>query len=102
MHVRIRERPVQQRERGLHPRRVRLRTRVRHGRRLAQPSFTRVAGPLSVGASYQAATKAHGLPQHKAGPQLRLAIPRGVVTVEVLEGIKRFSDEVRVAVRVGF
>jgi hypothetical protein len=64
--------------------------------------FTEVAGPVSVGGSYQLNTQERGLPQHLAGPAFRLILPRGVLTLDLLNGIKRSQNEIRASFRAGF
>ncbi len=58
-----------------------------------------VSGRVGVGASYLLSAPADARAEHAAGPALRLAIPRGTVTLDLLRGLARAPSEVRVTVR---
>ena len=65
---------------------------------LSAPLTTR----LSAGASYQLAAQEGGGPGHAAGPMLRLAVPKGAFTLDLLRGLRDFNDEARVSFRATF
>ncbi len=58
-----------------------------------------VSGRVGVGGSYLLSAPADARPGEAAGPALRLAIPRGTVTLDLLRGLARAPSEVRVTVR---
>jgi hypothetical protein len=52
---------------------------------------------ISLGGSYQLALQSGDGPRQAAGPAIRLAIPAGALTVDLLRGVRAFNDEVRVS-----
>lgn len=64
--------------------------------------LTPVVGDFAAGASYQLGTEEHAGPRHAAGPALRVTIPKGALTLDLLRGLRDFNDEARVSFRAFF
>lgn len=58
-----------------------------------------VSRAASVGVAYHLSAPENGPSGHAAGPALRIGIPRGSATLELLRGLARASSELRLTVR---
>jgi hypothetical protein len=61
-----------------------------------------LGGVIAVGAAYYGSAEWGGNLTHGAGPAVRLAIPHGSITLELVKGFSASLDEVRVNFRSNF
>jgi hypothetical protein len=55
-----------------------------------------------VGATYILFVGEGQVPEHGAGPAIRVKIPKGSVTLDLIDGLARYPREARLSVQLGF
>ncbi len=64
--------------------------------------FIAVGSGISVGGSYQLALQEGAGPKQGAGAAVRLTVPKGALTLDLLRGVRAFPDEARASFRAFF
>lgn len=64
--------------------------------------LARVRPWLAFGGSYALGMAAGALAKHRAGPAVELRMAPGAITLELLRGVERSRNEVRIAFRAGY
>ena len=65
-------------------------------------AVVRIHGPLSAGATYLWSIAEHEPAQQAAGPALKLVLPKGSVTLDLIRTLSRFASEVRLSFQARF